>query len=143
MTFRLLAGYILLLLLFSTSLPADDALEKGVNAFRTDDFETARRYWAPLAEDGHAEAQLFMGVLYRHGLGVDEDPVKSAYWYERAANNGNVDAQGHIGFLYELGLGVKQDIWMAASWYEMVLDRDICLSDTLAHGRLVVRDELQ
>ena len=130
-----------LLLLMGNSLQASEALERGIEAFDNDNFSAALEQWAPLAEQDHAEAQLFMAVLYRYGLGVEQDPAKAAYWYELAANNGEVDAQSEIGYFYETGIGVKQDVWTAESWYQMVIERDICLSDTLATGRLDVKDK--
>ena len=139
-----LARYSLLMLLMLTSqnVLASD-LEKGVTAYDAGNYQQAMAYWLPLAEKDHAEAQLFLGVLYRYGLGVDRDPARSAYWYERAANNGDIDAQNEIGLFYELGWGVRQDVWVAESWYEMVRDRDVCLSDTLATGRLLVEEAYQ
>jgi TPR repeat protein len=130
-----------LVLLTAGSLQANEALEQGIKAFDTEKFTTAFELWAPLARQDHAEAQLFMGVLYRYGLGVDRDQAKAAYWYERAANNGDVDAQGEIGMFYETGLGVKQDVWEANSWYQLVTERDVCLSDTLSTGRLLVKEK--
>ena len=119
-----------LLFLAVGSLKANEALEQGIKEFDAEKFSTAYDLWAPLARQDHAEAQLFMGVLYRYGLGVEQDQLKAAYWYERAANNGDIDAQG-----------VKQDVWEANSWYQLVTDRDVCLSDTLPTGRLLVKDK--
>jgi len=132
---------VLLTLCYLSAAHAGDSLEVGVRAFEQGDYQTSLQNWLPLAEAGHAEAQLFMGVLYRYGLAVEKDPQQSVYWYERAAENGDVDAQNELGLFYELGWGVKQDIWQAASWYEQAREQDICLSDTLATGRLVVLDE--
>ncbi|MCW8962494.1 MAG: sel1 repeat family protein [Gammaproteobacteria bacterium] len=131
----------LFILCYLSTAHATDLLEVGVRAFERGDYQTSLQNWLPLAEAGHVEAQLFMGVLYRYGLAVEKNPQQSAYWYGRAAENGDVDAQNELGLFYELGWGVKQDIWQAASWYEQVREQDICLSDTLATGRLVVMDE--
>ena len=130
-----------LLFLAVGSLKANEALEQGIKEFDAEKFSTAYDLWAPLARQDHAEAQLFMGVLYRYGLGVEQDQLKAAYWYERAANNGDIDAQGEIGMFYETGRGVKQDVWEANSWYQLVTERDVCLSDTLPTGRLLVKDK--
>ena len=129
---------LLFLLCYVSAGYAKDSLETGVKAFEEGDYRTSLQNWLPLAEANHAEAQLFMGVLYRYGLAVEKNPQQSAYWYRRAAENGDVDAQNELGFFYELGWGVKQDIWQAESWYEQVREQDICLSDTLATGRLVL-----
>ena len=117
---------------------ADARLDKGLNAYDSGDYGVAYSYWLPLAQQGHSEAQLFLGVLYRYGLGVESNPQQSAYWYQRAAENGDVDAQNEIGFFYEIGWGVEQDVAEAGSWYDLVIERDYCLSDTLPTGRLIV-----
>ncbi len=119
--------------------PSDGQLEKGVKAFSEQRYRQAYEHWLPLADEGHAEAQLFMAVLYRYGLGTEKDLTNAASWYEKAALQGNVDAQNEIGFFYELGLGVKQDIWAAEEWYEMVRAQDYCLTDTQGTGRLMYR----
>ena len=125
-------------LLWVGYVQASGSLEAGVEAFDKGKYQNAYDYWFPLAKNDNAEAQLFMGVLYRYGLGVKLDLKQAANWYERAAENGDVDAQNEVGFFYELGLGVKQDIWIAESWYERVREQDYCLADTLATGRLEV-----
>ena len=138
---RLVPGLLLLFLLQINAHAGE--LEKGVAAFDAGKYQQAIDHWLPLAEGDNAEAQLFMGVLYRHGLGVEMDPKQAAYWYERAANNGDVDAQGEMGFIYEQGWGVPQDIWIAESWYDLVQQHDVCVSDTLPNGRLIVEDHLK
>lgn len=119
-------------------LVANDTLEKGVKAFDSGDYQSAYQHWLPLAEKGHAEAQLFMAVLYRYGFGVQRNPSQSAKWFEHAANNGDVDAQNELAFIYEQGWGVKQDAAEAERWYEEVRLQGFCLSDTASTGRLDV-----
>ena len=139
---KVLLHCLLMALLIFTPVNASN-LEQGIKAFDAGSYQLAYAYWLPMAEKDHAEAQLFLGVLYRYGLGVEKDPVRSAYWYERAANNGDVDAQGEMGFLYEQGYGVPKDIWIAESWYDLVQQHDMCVSDTLPTGRLVVEESLK
>ena len=127
---------------FHVTVSAGNALETGIEAFERQQYQRAYEHWLPLAQKNHAEAQLFLGVLYRYGLGVRRDPQQSAYWYERSAENGDIDAQNEIALFYELGWGVEQDIWAAAGWYQAVTDRDVCLSVTLPTGRLVVDDKV-
>ena len=117
---------VLLTLFFYVSSAAADKLKEGVTAFSGKDYNLAREIWLPLADQGNAHAQLYMGVLYRNGLGVELDLEHAAYWYEMAANNGLADAQYETGLMYELGQGVKQDYWTAESWYQKAIDQDFC-----------------
>ena len=53
------------------------------------DYETALREFRPLAEQGHAEAQLNLGIMYSLGLGVPKDHVQAYVWYTLAAGQGD------------------------------------------------------
>lgn len=73
-----------------------------------DDYAQARLWFQRSADQHFAEAQNNMGVLYQHGLGVEQDVVKAMHWYQQAAAQGLPVAQSNIGFLYDEGLGVPQ-----------------------------------
>ena len=59
-----------------------------------------------LAEQGNANAQLYLGVLYARGDGVPEDDAEAARWLRLAAEQGNALAQYNLGFIYDSGRGV-------------------------------------
>ena len=46
-----------------------------------------------LAEQGSVDAQFYLGECYRCGLGVQQDDVKAAEWYKKAAEQGHEKAQ--------------------------------------------------
>ena len=48
---------------------------KGLEAAQAGDFTTALKEWLPLAEQGDAEAQTMLGVMYDNGYGVPQDDV--------------------------------------------------------------------
>ena len=50
------------------------------------DYATALRLWQPLAEQGHVGAQLNLGIMYDHGLGVPQDHAAAVAWYRKAPN---------------------------------------------------------
>ncbi len=47
--------------------------QKGLDAYRGNDFAAALREWKPLAERGDASAQYYLGVLYENGGSVPQD----------------------------------------------------------------------
>ena len=49
------------------------------------------RLWEGAAEQGHAEAQYNLGVMYDHGHGVDVNYKKAIEWFEKAAEQGHAD----------------------------------------------------
>jgi hypothetical protein len=82
--------------------------------------ETPERKLADLlkrAEQGDAEAQDQLGVMYDKGEGVPKDAAKAVEWYQKAAAQGNAWAQVHLGWAYESGGGVAKDDAKAVEWY--------------------------
>lgn len=73
--------------------------------------------WLPLAQQGDASAQTYVGEIFEKGLGAAPDYATAAQWYRKAADQGYSRAQINLGFLYEKGLGVKQDPIAALNLY--------------------------
>ena len=53
----------------------------------------------PLAVNGDADAQNYLGVMCEKGKGVPLDYKTAVKWFERAAEQGHSDAQGRVKFL--------------------------------------------
>ena len=51
-------------------------LEDGVAAYQEGDYATAMSYWRPLADQGNAEAQASLGMMYLKGQGVSQDDAR-------------------------------------------------------------------
>jgi len=63
-----------------------------------------------LADQGDADAQYHLGVMYANGLGVLQDQAEAARWYRLAADQGHVIAQYALGGMYiYFDDGVPQD----------------------------------
>ncbi len=86
-------------------------------AFDNGDYETAHKLWLPLAKNGDAVAQNYMGILYYLGFGVTRDYLKAVEWYEKAATAGNSDAQKNYGDMLLFARGTKKNIYEAYKWY--------------------------
>ena len=82
------------LLIFSCATAWAADFDKGLAAARAGDFVTALAEWKPLAEQGDAVAQFYLGVMYANGEGVIEDDKEAVKWYRLAAEQGF--AQAHI-----------------------------------------------
>lgn len=91
----------------------------GLSAFNDGDSDIALREWLPLAEQGHAEAQSFLGLLYASGKGVPEDFITAAKWLKRSAKQGNAAAQVLIGCLYGNGDGVSKNLVLSYMWLNL------------------------
>ena len=90
----------------------------GMAAFEAKEFSRAKQFLSPFAEQGNAEAQHRMAIMYQNGLGLVKDEAKAAEWFEKAANQGMAGAAMTLGMMYEQGQGVAQDADKAQEWYK-------------------------
>ena len=60
----------------------------------------------PLAKQGYAKAQYYLGVMYDNGFGVPQDYRIAVKWYSFAAQQGLAGAQYNLGVMYNKGEGV-------------------------------------
>ncbi len=84
--------------------------------------EDIQRYRAA-AEQGDAEAQNKLGLVYYNGQGVVQSYEEAAKWFRKAAEQGHAIAQGNLGFAYDKGLGVPQSYTEAAKWYRKAAEQ--------------------
>ena len=70
------------------------------------------------ANEGDADAQYNLGVMYYNGEYVDKDLDKASKWIREAAEQGNVHAQYALGVMHFKGEGVDQDLNKAMQWYQ-------------------------
>ncbi len=57
------------------------------------------------ARAGHARAQLFAGMAYARGLGVELDTARAIAWWSRAADQGSLEAGAALAELRQTALG--------------------------------------
>ena len=75
------------------------------------------------ANQGDAEAQNNLGLMYDLGQGVEQDYKKAIEWYEKAAEQGYAKAQYNLGIIYHKGQGVEKDYVQAVMWYEKAAEQ--------------------
>ena len=114
---RLMSFAFLLLGVAQTATAGD--FRSGLSAYNRGDYITAFRDWYPLAEHGDAPAQAGLGFLFHKGLGVTQDDIEAASWFEKAAAKGQAEAQLLLGTLYFFGEGVQQNYVLAFAWCEI------------------------
>lgn len=78
--------YIACLLLITNQCFA--GIDEGKLAYYTQDYATALKELAPLAELGNADAQGILGNMYFEGKGLNKDLVKALEWYKKSAIQG-------------------------------------------------------
>ena len=88
MTKPMLHLSILVGLCFTLLAPAWADFQAGLDAVDRGDYDTALKEWRPLAEQGEADAQHNLGIMYHQGKGVPQDYAEAAKWYRLAADQG-------------------------------------------------------
>jgi len=96
------------LMMLSSPVAAQD-FDKGWAAAEAEDFPTALKEWQPLAEQGNAQAQWGLGILYFSGKGVPQSYRDAFKFYKLAADQNNPDGQLGLAPMYVEGFGVIQD----------------------------------
>ncbi len=71
-----------------------------------------------LAQQGDAEAQFSLALMYEEGRVVEPDSQKAVYWLSKAAQQNLPIACLYLGMKFEFGNGVQQNINDAEKLYE-------------------------
>ncbi len=80
------------------------------------------------AEQGDAEAQYNLGVMYQTGSGAPQDYGEAVRLYRLAADQGYAPAQSNLGVAYQNGSGVPQDDAEAVRLYRLAADQGYALA---------------
>ena len=83
------------------------------------DFETIRK----AAEQGQADAQTNLGVMYYNGEGVVKNAQEAVKWWLKAAEQGNAEAQYYLGLMYDNGVGLVKNFQEAVKWYRKAAEQ--------------------
>jgi TPR repeat protein len=94
----------------------------------------------PLAEQGDAEAQYELGLIYLNGDDVPQDYAEALRWFVLAAQQGHAWSQWNLGLMYANGRGVPQDYAEAVRWYRLSAEQgdawsQVYLGDMYANGQ--------
>ncbi|MCL1888053.1 MAG: sel1 repeat family protein [Kiritimatiellaeota bacterium] len=78
----------------------------------------AAKWFRKAAEQGHPNAQHFLGQSYLYGHGVERDNAEAVRWYREAAEQGDAGSQHRLGQTYMYGWnGVEQDTDEGMKWF--------------------------
>lgn len=81
------------------------------------DYVQAAAWYRKAAEQGHGEAQIGLGKLYKDGDGVPKDYAQATKWIAKAAAQGLANAQYELATLYYYQQYGQQDYDQAIAWY--------------------------
>ena len=118
-------------------------LDKGFKADKASNYAIAAKWYRKAAEQGDADAQFNLGVMYRKGKGVTQDDAEAVKWYRKSAEQGDASAQYNLGLMYAEGTGVTQDTIAAHMWFNIAAangDGDAAKNRDIAAGKLSSSD---
>jgi TPR repeat protein len=96
----------------------------------------------PLAEQGEARWQYFLGTCYDNGIGgVSQDYAEALKWYRKAAEQGYGDAFAGMAGMYAGGYGVPKNYVLAEMYVELA-EAQHAKTDMLKMTRAVVRQHV-
>ena len=67
------------------------------------DYAEAVKWYRLAADQGYADAQNNLGVMYDQGQGVPQNYAEAVKWYRLAADQGDAAAQYNLGVMYDKG----------------------------------------
>lgn len=113
--------------------------DAGWEAYQRGSISEGLRLITPLAEEGDAVSQYYVGVMQRYStLGrmffssESRDYVEAEKWFKKAAEQGHAQAQYELGEMYIRGLGVTKNEEDGLSWLRRAAEQ----GDTKARERL-------
>jgi TPR repeat protein len=91
--------------------------EKEVYAFH---------FFQSKANQGDANSQFNLALLYENGAGTPQNTKQAVYWYTKLAEQGHVEAQYKLGRLYQFSGDDKfpQDYKLAFFWYTKAAEQN-------------------
>ncbi|MDP2123835.1 MAG: tetratricopeptide repeat protein [Parvibaculum sp.] len=97
--------------------PDGAGFDEAVAAYDAGDYKKAFDIWLPLAQRDDLAAMRNVALMLRHGKGVERDPERALYFYERSGRAGLVAAQVNSAFMHLDGDGIPQDYKKASFWF--------------------------
>ncbi len=127
---------------------SSDELNKALQFSQQGNYGEALKIWKLIADQGKANAQYNLGVMYAKGQGVPKDDQQAMQWFRKAADQGYARAQYNLGVIYQYGQGVTQDESQAMLWFRKAADQGLAhaqhnLGFMYAEGQGVPKDDQQ
>lgn len=82
-----------------------------------EDRAKAFHFYKKAANQGHAESQTNLAIMYREGEVVRQNISEYIKWLKKAAAQKETRAQALLGIAYENGTGVTRNDAIAKEWY--------------------------
>jgi len=105
-------------------LIASADMPSAITLYESGDYEAAFDSLVGIADEGSAEAQYLLGLMYAQGQGVSQDFYQAGKMYRLAGDQGHAGAQINLGSLFENCYGNGPcNSEKAAFWYRRAADQ--------------------
>ncbi|QDV24955.1 tetratricopeptide repeat protein [Aureliella helgolandensis] len=112
--------------------PAQAGVKDRIAAYEAGNLPLAVKEFGEAAEQGDADCQFNLALMYEQGMGVAKDENVAVVWYRKSDEQGNSNAQFILGVLCENGRGTAIEFHQANRWYRKAADQ----GDAFAIGNL-------
>jgi Sel1 repeat len=116
---RNFSTFLLLAFLLIPNIVFAGQLEDAQAAYQRKDYETAKKIYLELAQNGDTTAQIRLSAMYYSGTGVEKDYTEAEKWLKPAAKAGNLYAQHDLAKVYHRRSRSKRDLEKAYYWYSI------------------------
>lgn len=100
-----------------------DNYKKGLEFYENKKFSEALQVWLPIAEEGHYDAQGYLGDIYRLGKLGKPDYSEAAKWYKLAADQEGSYEAYQLALLLKDGKGVSKNAQEAYRYFKKAADK--------------------
>jgi TPR repeat protein len=127
----------------------EKTFKEAKTALKKQDHQAAMKILRPLADQGDADAQYYLGWINSYGgRNVKPDYLEAMNWYRKAADQGYAEAHIMIASMYRGGIGVKVDPHEALKWYRKAAELgeaggQAALASLYERGELLKKDEAE
>ena len=84
-------------------------LDDGLEAYKARKFCEAAEIWMTFAEQGVAEAQFNLGVMYKDGIGVPQNHDDAMNWLTKSSEQGHEHAKLIVDMLTRDSEGLQNE----------------------------------
>jgi TPR repeat protein len=84
------------------------ALDDAIAAYQRGEHAAAIPALTAAADGGDPLAQVYLGLAYYNGHGVEENDIVAFTWFWRAAEQGDAEGQYQLAYMYTYGFGIPE-----------------------------------
>lgn len=102
---------------------AEEQFRIGLHFYVEKSYQDAFHWLSKAAEQGSADAEYYIAMMYESGKGLEKSPEEAVRWYLKSSEHGQRAAQATIGKKYLGGVDVPEDDDLARKWLSLSFEQ--------------------